>query len=73
MRQIYSHVPSLPWLGGVLFLPHHVHVIWCHPSQMVQMWFSSVSSCPEPDLLVSGPHLEIPCKEEPLAWRDELV
>ena len=30
-----------PWLGNVLFLPHHVHVIWCHPSQginVVQPW-----------------------------------
>lgn len=63
-----------PWLGNVLFLLHHMHVIWCHPSQMVQMWFSFVSSCPDPDFLVSGLHLDIPCKKEkPFAWRDDLV
>lgn len=70
MRQI-SIFLLFPWLGNVIFLLHHVHVIWCRPSQMVQIRFSLVNS---PGVLVSGRHREIVYKDtKPLAWWDGLV
>lgn len=38
MRQIDNHVPPPPpplytWLGNVMFLHHHMHVIWRHLPQ----------------------------------------
>lgn len=41
VRQIYNHTPSPtplpPGWEMLFFLHHHMHVIWCHPPQMVKM------------------------------------
>ncbi len=58
VRQIYNHRPPpplYPWLGNVIFLHHHMHVIWCHPPQMVKMWFSFINSSPSCGVLILGP------------------
>lgn len=42
----YTPPTLYPWLGNVNFLHHHMHVIWCHPPQMVKMSISFMNSSP---------------------------